>query len=315
MVIIPGNVPEFLDKCRKIDADVLIFDLQDAIAKSDKAKVEARDMTMASIRKGGFKAREICVRINSPGSIWIMDDIKAVVDAGAHSIMLSHAYGVDDVLFTEGCLFAADPARKVEIIIEIDTPGVLGDLEAIAVSSKMVTGIAVGSYDFSLELGALFFGPHGVKSEAWLNYCRGKVVNMARWKGWNAGDFVSASPTDEVASRAGMRASRGLGFDGVTIIFPRLVTLANEVYGVSAEELAWAQQLVKTWQAGDNGPDWNKGARVVDGEMVFAPVYEYACRVLLHAAVMAGEPEAVARFRKSGLASPDYLIEKKMNRD
>ncbi|MDO8280929.1 MAG: aldolase/citrate lyase family protein [Burkholderiaceae bacterium] len=314
MVIVPGNVPEFLDKSRRIEADVLIFDLQDAIGKSDRAKREARDLTVAAIRQGGYKARELCVRVNSPGSIWIMDDIKAIVDAGADSIMLSHAYGVDDVLFTEGCLFAADPGREVEIIIEVDTPGVLAELDAIAASSRVVTALAVGSYDFSLELGAQVFGPDGVKSEVWLNYCRGKVVNTARWKGWNAGDFVSANPKDEAATRAGMRASRGLGFDGATIIFPRVVPAANEVYGVSATELAWAERLVKSWRASDDGPDWDKGARVVDGEMTFAPVYEYACRVIFHAAVIAGEPEAVARFRKSGLASADYLIEKKMNR-
>ena len=45
MIIIPGNVPEYLDKCRRLEADVLVFDIQDAIAKLDAAKLQAREMT------------------------------------------------------------------------------------------------------------------------------------------------------------------------------------------------------------------------------------------------------------------------------
>ena len=35
MIIIPGNVPEYLEKCRRLEADALIIDIQDAIAKVD----------------------------------------------------------------------------------------------------------------------------------------------------------------------------------------------------------------------------------------------------------------------------------------
>lgn len=312
MVIVPGNVPEFLVKCRKLAADVLIFDLQDAVAKSDRAKLEARELVVNALGKGGFAARELCVRVNSPGSTWIADDIKAVVDAGADSIMLSHCYSTADVLFAEGCLFGANPYRQVETIIEIDTPAVLMELESIARSAKTVTGIAVGSYDFSLELNARVFGPDGFKSDDWLAYCRSKVIAIARWKGWNAGDVVSADPRDPDATRQAMRASRGLGFDGATILVPRTLALANDVYGVSTEELAWAKDMVARWKEADNGPDWNKGARMIGGEMIFAPIYEYACRALALHSVIEGNADAVTRFAKHGLASSDYLVEKRV---
>src|ERR1700740_2280688 len=115
MIIIPGNVPEYLEKCRRLDADVLLIDIQDAIARVDAAKLQAREMTVNTIRAGGFRAREICVRVNSPGSPWFVEDIKAVVAAGADSIMLSHAYSAADVALAEGCLHSFAPERKVEI--------------------------------------------------------------------------------------------------------------------------------------------------------------------------------------------------------
>src|SRR5580693_2447729 len=127
MVIIPGNVPEYLDKCRRLEADVLVFDIQDAIAKLDAAKLQAREMTVNAIAAGGFRAGEVCVRVNSPASPWFVEDIKAVADAGADSIMLSHAYSASDVTLVGGCIYTCGPARKVAIVIEVNIHGILAD--------------------------------------------------------------------------------------------------------------------------------------------------------------------------------------------
>jgi citrate lyase beta subunit len=75
------------------------------------------------------------------------------VEAEAHSIMLSHAYSASDVTLAEGCLYSFAPARKVEILIEVDTPGILADLDIIARTSTAVTGLSVAAYDFALGAG------------------------------------------------------------------------------------------------------------------------------------------------------------------
>jgi citrate lyase subunit beta/citryl-CoA lyase len=312
MIIIPGNVPEYLDKCRRLEADVLIFDIQDAISKQDAAKLQARDMVVNAITAGGFRAGEICVRVNSPASPWFIEDIKAVANAGADSIMLSHAYSASDVTLAEGCLDSFAPARKVEILIEVDTPGILADLDIIARTSTAATSLSVAAYDFALELGARLFGPEATTSEDWLTYCRARVLAVARWKEWNAGDLVGLSAPGGGTAVQAMRTSRGMGFDGVTLLFPRLIPVANEVYGVSAEELSWAQTLVDEWNKLDDGPEWNKGARMINGQLVYSPTYEYARRVLKHSAVISGNAEATNHFRKFGLASEEYLLEKRV---
>jgi len=308
-VLIPGNVPEFLDKSRAVEADVLLFDVQDAIARDDAAKREARDRVVAALRGGGFRARELSVRVNNPGSPWIADDIAAVVAAGAHSITVSRSFSAADVAFAEGCLRAAASERRVEIILEVDTPALLAELETVARSATRVTGVSIASGDFALEMGVPWFGPERSGSEAWLSYARSKLVTIARWQGWNACDLISADPKDPEAIKTAMRASRALGFDGVALVFPRQAAIANEVFGVTAAELAWAQRIVAGWKEQDDGPNRNKSFRIVDGEMVFAPVHEYARRVLSFHAVIAGDAEAVRQFRAHGLASPEYLAE------
>jgi len=312
MIIIPGNVPEYLDKCRRLDADVLIIDLQDAIARLDTAKLQAREMVVDAIEAGGFRAGEICVRVNSPASPWFVEDINAVTTAGADSIMLSHAYSASDVALAEDYLYSFTPTRKVEILVEVDTPGILADLDTIARTSTAVTGLSVTAYDFALELGSRLFGPEATTSEDWLAYCRARVLAVARWKEWNAGDLVGISALGADTSIQAMRASRGIGFDGVTLLFPRLIPVANEVFGVSAEELSWAKTLVDEWGKLNGGPEWNKGARTINGQLVVAPTYEYARRVLKHYAVISGDAEATNHFRKFGLASDEYLLEKRV---
>lgn len=308
--LVPGNVAEFIDKSRAIAADVLLFDLQDAVARIDRAKQQAREMVVDALGAGGHTARELCVRVNNPGSPWIEDDIRAVVQAGAHSIMLSRSFGAADVARAEACIDAAAPGCAVEILLEVDTPAMVLELEAVARIARRVTGVSVAAGDFGLEMGVPVFGPERTGDESWLAHCRSHLVTIARARGWNACDLPLAPPKDLDAVRAAMRTSRSLGFDGVATVFPGHVTPANEVFGVSDAELAWARRIVEGWRQQDEGPHWNKSFRIIDGEMVFAPAHEYARRVLQLHAVIAGDPQAVKQFRAHGLISADYASDR-----
>lgn len=312
MLTVPANVPRLVDKAREQPADIIYFDLQDAIAKVDRAKVEARDAAVAAIRRGGFAAKEVCVRVNSPGSPWFVDDVKAVVEAGVDSIKLTHSYGADDVAFAERCILAYAGRRTVEVQLAIDMPAALVELEEIAKRSTLITAVWLSSGDYSLELGSSELGPHSINNDERNAYARGRIINVARSKGWNAGDIVRpANPTDLDEVAAAMRRSKAFGFDGTVLMYPRQIAVANETYGVSEQEWAWAKDFVTQWEAQDDGPDWNKGFRLVNGKNYVAPYYEYACRVLTFAAVLRGEPDAVAQYARWGLASEEYQVERR----
>jgi len=312
MCIVPGNVQDYLDKAPGLESDVVCVDVQDSITKHDGAKREGREMSVAAIKKGGFKCREVCVRVNSPGSPWFLDDINAfIADAGVSSIRLTHAYGLADVLYAEGAILAASGGRPVEITLSLDMPKALFEIEDIARHSRLITAIWLSAGDFALETGSANLGFHRLDSDDWLSYTRGRIVNVARAMGWNCGDIVRAPGGDADALRQAMRRSRMFGFDGTSVAAPRNIGMANEVYGVSAEELAWAENLVAKWEAQNDGPDWKRDFRVIDGQGVYAPTYEYAQRLIFYKGVIDGDQEKTRTFHEHGLASAAYLVERR----
>ena len=50
--IVPASVPEYIEKSVRLECDVVVLDLQDAVVKQDKAKLEGRRVVVDALRKG-----------------------------------------------------------------------------------------------------------------------------------------------------------------------------------------------------------------------------------------------------------------------
>jgi len=72
----PASNARAIAKARTLDCDVVILDLEDAVAPEEK--IAARDRVVAVVREEGFGARELVVRINGLDTAWYADDIAAV---------------------------------------------------------------------------------------------------------------------------------------------------------------------------------------------------------------------------------------------
>src|SRR3546814_19054361 len=70
-----------LEKARGLASDVVILDLEDAVAP--EMKVAARQAAVAAIAEGGFGARELVVRTNGLDTPWGADDLAAFAGAGS----------------------------------------------------------------------------------------------------------------------------------------------------------------------------------------------------------------------------------------
>ncbi len=93
---IPGSKDRALDKARGLPVDVILFDLEDAVAPD--AKVAARDTLCAALADGGYGSRLRIVRINGLDTRWGAADAAAVAAMECDAILLPKVNGTGDVM-------------------------------------------------------------------------------------------------------------------------------------------------------------------------------------------------------------------------
>jgi citrate lyase subunit beta/citryl-CoA lyase len=66
LIFVPGNNPRFLEKAKKIKADVICFDLEDSVP--DDEKTNARKLIKNALKSRSEYSSSIFVRTKSPSS-------------------------------------------------------------------------------------------------------------------------------------------------------------------------------------------------------------------------------------------------------
>ena len=248
LLLVPANDERKIAKAYGADADVLMFDLQDSIPFDGLAKRRARETLASQLGQRPATRCEINVRVNAVDSPWLLLDLEMVLDAKVDSVTFAELRTAGDVVYFERLLRSLRPDAPIpEVLLDVETPSALCELESIARAATLVTGLMVGVNDSALEVhssGSLF-GQHGEPSQDHLTWIRPKTIAVARTHGWTASDAVMLKdPKDLVAARAAMEGSKRMGFDGWVVLFPPQVDNANAVFGPSEAERAWASEVL-----------------------------------------------------------------------
>lgn len=279
----PGSNTRALEKGRGLPADQLILDLEDAVAPD--AKAEARDNIAAALAAGGYGKREILVRVNALDSPWGLEDLRAMAGRGADGILLPKAESADAVRKADRLMGENGAPEGMAIWCMIETPlGVLNARE-IATASARMAGFVMGTSDLAKDLHCLHT-PERLPFIGSLNHC----ILVARAFGLAALDGVHLDLADDEGFARACRQGLELGFDGKTLIHPKTVAKANEVFGPTEAEVADAKAIIEAFEAARAE---GKGVVVLNGRLVENLHVENAKRVL-DLAAMIGELEAQA---------------------
>ena len=248
MLLVPAGDERKIEKTRDAVADVLMFDLQDSVPFDSAAKARARATLRDALSRPFKNPREVNVRVNAIDSPWLLPDLEMVLEAGVDSVTFAELRTAGDVIHFERLLCSLRPGRRVpEVLLDIETPSALCELENIARQATLVTGMMVGVNDYALEVhssGALF-GQQGEPSQDHLTWIRPKTVAVARAHGWTVADAVMLrDPKDLEQGRSAMQQSRRMGFDGWVVLYPPQLPASNEVFAPSQSELAWAEEVL-----------------------------------------------------------------------
>jgi citrate lyase subunit beta/citryl-CoA lyase len=286
-ILVPASSTRYLEKARSLEADVILLDLEDAVPATEEDKRQGRDTVVKVLKEGGFKAREITVRVNDATSRWILDDIPAVLEAGADSISIPHARGLADVLMVEGIVESVVGNKDVPILLQVETPLAFHQLRDIAQWSKRMSAVSMGGADFSLEMGSRVFNRGANRTTDNTLWARMQLLHIGRAHGWNVTDSVTSggNPNDLEAVREAMLRSRDYGFDGASTLYPAHVAVANEVFGVSEDDLKWAAEVIEAYSKREPG----KAVTNSLGYLILPAAYESACRLMEMHKVLNGE--------------------------
>jgi citrate lyase subunit beta/citryl-CoA lyase len=272
-----------LEKGRTLAADALILDLEDAVAPD--AKEMARQQILDALATGGYGQREILVRVNGLDSEWGSDDITAMAKSGADAILLPKVESAEMVRQAEEIMADSGAPADLAIWCMIETPlGVL-HAEEIGWGSPRVGGFVMGTSDLAKDLHCLHT-PGRLPFVTSLSLC----VLAARAHGLAILDGVHLDLEDDEGFAESCRQGLEFGFDGKTLIHPRTIAKANEVFAPSAEEIAWSERIIA---AHEEASAQGKGVVVVDGKLVENLHVENAKRIVGLAA-MIGEMESAA---------------------
>ncbi|KTT73549.1 HpcH/HpaI aldolase/citrate lyase family protein [Sphingomonas endophytica] len=271
-LFLPASNARAIEKARGLPCDVVILDLEDAVAPAQK--VAARDAAVAAVRAGGFGARELVVRVNGSDTEWGAGDLAALGRSGVAAVLLPKV-GDADTLHRARARLGDGPALWA--MIE-SCDGVLALREiAAAAPATGLAALVIGPNDLARELRCR---PGADRAPLWP--ILGQVVLAARAAGLVALDGVINTLDDLDAIAAECRQGRDWGFDGKTLIHPAQIAPANDAFGPTAAEIAAACVLADAFIGREDD-----GAIRIDGRMVERLHLEAARRTLALAEAIA----------------------------
>lgn len=273
----PGSEKRKAEKALGCGADGVIWDLEDAVAISEKENAR-------QVVAGVLQQPRSCmgyVRVNSLPSGLTFADLEAIICAGLDGIVLPKAESDSDIkqihwVITEMEEKKGITGKKIEIMPLIETAVGLWNAVDIMKASDRVNRVAFGSGDFTLDIGSEW-----TKEGEEVYYARSRLVVASRVAGIEQPiDAIFADVRDQEGLKADALLGRKIGFQGKLLIHPAQVKMVNEIYSPTTREIENARKIVAAFIDAESR---GLAAIQVDGKLVDYPIVEKAKRILARA--------------------------------
>lgn len=267
MLFVPGDRPERFHKAHQSGADLIIIDLEDAVAPENKTRaldeaVAALTTEAESLPGGRLTA---LVRIDGDHSEVQLAALRKVAQSPGNGLLGVMVPKAESAKQMSEAIAALPSGLGIVALVE-SAKGLINAHEIASVPG--VTRLGFGAVDFGVDVDATH--------ERVLDYARAQIVVASSAAGLAAPvDSPSLSIKDsDVVSVEALRA-REFGFGGKLCIHPAQVELVESSFAPSAEQVAWAHKVVEL----------EGGAAQLDGAMIDKPVVDRAKLILARAEV------------------------------
>jgi citrate lyase subunit beta/citryl-CoA lyase len=246
-LFVPGNREDRIAKAPRFGADALILDLEDAVALPDKPR--ARTIVRAMLEQLGKAGQTLFVRINDLESGLAWADLDAIVCPWLYAVMMPKVSGPEDVKRVDAVLDFLERTREIDagsVLIDpvLETAQGMRRAYEVGVASARVAhmgGITGKDGDIARAIGfewttegheALYY-----LSKVLLDSRAAGVAYPMGGRGWW-----------EIGDLDGLRAeairTRQFGYTGMLLIHPSHVSIVNEVFTPSPEQIAHWKELI-----------------------------------------------------------------------
>jgi citrate lyase subunit beta / citryl-CoA lyase len=254
-----------LAKAAELAADEIILDLEDAVPANEKTDATRRRV-IAAILGSHWHVRTLSVRVNAVGTPWFEDDVRQLVrHAGTaiNSIVLPKVESSDDIGTA-----AALVGGRVVLEAQIESARGLIEVERIAGASPRLDALIFGPGDFAASLGIPQLDIGGFDQhypgDQW-HYARARIAVAAHAFGLDAIDGPYSAIDDVAGFRESARRARLVGFIGKWAIHPSQISICNETFSPTTDEIRHAELVLATLeQAAQSG----YGTAALGGTMI-----------------------------------------------
>lgn len=248
----PGDSEKKMTKAMEGEADVVLIDLEDAVATESKAA--ARPLVASFLKAHPEQRARLWVRINPLDGPHALLDLAAVMPARPGGIMLPKVYGRPDIDKLDHCLSALEVANGIEegstpvIVLVTETAQAMfrtGDYK----DAPRVVAMTWGAEDLADAIGAAANTDENGAYTFTFELARSLTVLGAAAAGVTPIETISADYRDLDALRARAEKVRRDGFRGMLAIHPAQVPVINAAFTPTDAEIAEAQEIVDVFAA------------------------------------------------------------------
>jgi citrate lyase subunit beta / citryl-CoA lyase len=242
----PGDSDKKMTKAMEGTADIVLIDLEDAVA--------TENMVHDFIKANPAQRARLWVRINPFDGPYTLGDLAAVVPAHPGGIMLPKVYGRQEVEKLDHMLSVLEVANGIEegsipvIVLITETAEAMfhtGDYKG----APRVVALTWGAEDLADSIGASSNRNEDGSYSFTYELARSMTVLGAAAAGVTAIETISADFKDLEALRKRAESVRRDGFRGMLAIHPAQIDVINAAFTPTEAEIAEAQEIVDVFAA------------------------------------------------------------------
>ena len=276
LLFIPGHSTKMMAKAATCGADIVIFDLEDAVHPD--SKVAARPLVAEALASVTGAAPARYVRVNALDTPWCAGDLEAVMPACPDGIMLPKPDGPEDLDRLDALMARWEhPSKKGQtriIPVCTETPAATLSLAAKSWARPRLAGLVWGGEDLSAAIGATANRDEDGRYTAPFALARSLCLLAARAAGVAPIDSVFTDFRDSEGLTRETNAARRDGFSAKVAIHPSQVGIINQCFTPTDAERLWAERVLAAFEGS------GAGAVQLDGVMLDAPHLTQARRIM-----------------------------------